>query len=150
MADILGGLSLAFGPAAGGPFAHSLVPGYGRLGGVSSSTGRAIELGIERTGPYFARRVAGSAAVENLSLRGTPFGGNMVGRILLLVLDPTAVKTRLALLPAPCQDFPNHYERFVTNLVEDGYAKVPEPAGPGERCPVSFAAIFISQLQATR
>lgn len=68
VADILGDLPLAFDPAADGPAAQRQVPGYGRLGGASSGTGRAIELEIEMAGPYFVRRVAGSEAVDNLSL----------------------------------------------------------------------------------
>lgn len=144
VADIFGGSSLAFGPAAGGPIAHSLVLGCGPLGGAGLGTGRAIGLAIERAGPCFARRVAGSAAVDNLSLRDNPFGGNIVGRILL-VLDRTAVDSRLSLLPVPSQDSPNHYERFVTTPVEGGCAKAPERVGPGECWRISFGAFFISQ-----
>ena len=102
---------------------------------------QAIELEIERAGAYFARRVADSAVVENLAPRNNPFGGSIVGRILL-ALDPTAVNIRLSLLRAPCQDFPNHYGRFVTIPFEDGYATALEPVGPGERWPISFGAIF--------
>ena len=130
--------------------------GYGGLGEAGlDMAGRVIELEIERAGPCFARRVAGSVVVENLSPRNNPFGGNIVGRIRL-GLDPTAANSRLSLrllllllllrlLRAPCQDFPYHYERFVTTPVEGGHAKAPEPVGPGEWWPISFGAVFISQ-----
>lgn len=145
VAGIFGGSSSAFGPAADGPVARSLVLGCEPLGGASSGTGQAIELETERAGPRFARFVAGSAALENLAPWDTlPFGENIVGRILP-ALDRTAVESHLALRQAPCQDFPNHYERFVTTPVEDGCATAPERVGPGECLPIAFAALFVSQ-----
>lgn len=118
--DIPGDWRLAFGLVAGGLVADSRAPGFEGLDGAGWDTvERAIELETEREGACSARRVADSTVVETLAQGNNPFGGSIVGRILL-ALDPMAVNTRLCLLRAPCPDFLNRYGRFVTIPVEDG------------------------------